>query len=86
MLFLMVSYYIPDSKTVFTLNSIFTEIVFLGKLKSMKHHKTEVDSINKNVDCGLMFDGFNEEFSSEDKIICYTINHVPQKTSWDPGF
>lgn len=52
----------------------------------MKHHKTEVDTINKNVDCGLMFDGFDEEFTQEDKIICYKINQVPQKTSWDPGF
>lgn len=57
-----------------------------GKVHSMKHHKTEVNSILKNVECGIMFESFLEEFQASDKIICYQIMQVPQNTSWNPGF
>lgn len=62
------------------------EVIFDGMLKSMKHHKSEVESIKKGVDCGLMLDGFEGEYLPNDKIVCYVIKDVPQRTSWNPGF
>lgn len=63
-----------------------TEIVHEGKLESMRHLKNEVDSIKKDVECGLQFGDKAVEFQEGDTIQCYQLVNVNQETDWDPGF
>lgn len=62
------------------------EIICDGPLESMRHLKNEVDSIKKDVECGLRLE--NQEVVPEpgDVLICYTTKFEAQKTDWDPGF
>ncbi|XP_055540068.1 translation initiation factor IF-2, mitochondrial [Wyeomyia smithii] len=63
------------------------EVIANGlKLESMRHLKNEVDSIKKDVECGLRLDDQQLEVRAGDTIVCYKINHEPQQTDWDPGF
>ncbi|KAK6640941.1 hypothetical protein RUM44_012639 [Polyplax serrata] len=62
------------------------DILYDGTVVSMKHHKTEVQTVHKNTECGLMFNSFTTEFKPSDKIICYNIEEVPQTTNWEPGY
>ncbi|XP_053682415.1 translation initiation factor IF-2, mitochondrial [Sabethes cyaneus] len=55
-------------------------------LESMRHLKNEVDTVKKDVECGLRLDNQHVEVRTGDTIVCYKINHEPQKTDWDPGF
>uniref|UniRef100_A0A182J657 Uncharacterized protein n=1 Tax=Anopheles atroparvus TaxID=41427 RepID=A0A182J657_ANOAO len=55
-------------------------------LESMRHLKNEVDSIKKDVECGLRLDDQSLELQAGDTIVCYQINKQPQQTEWDPGF
>lgn len=63
-----------------------TEMIHEGKLESMRHLKNEVDSIKKDVECGLQFGDKTIEFKAGDTIECYEIVMVNQQTDWDPGF
>ncbi|XP_050100278.1 translation initiation factor IF-2, mitochondrial isoform X1 [Anopheles aquasalis] len=55
-------------------------------LESMRHLKNEVDSIKKDVECGLRLNDQSIELKVGDTIVCYQINKQPQETEWDPGF
>lgn len=61
-------------------------------IKSMRHIKDEVDTINKDFECGLRFDSIQDSlpdlrFQTNDRIICYQIQNVKAKTKWTPqGF
>ncbi|XP_064484222.1 translation initiation factor IF-2, mitochondrial-like [Ornithodoros turicata] len=57
-----------------------------GPLSSMRHLKNEVESIRKDVECGLMLADPNIRFQQGDSLICYSVHQVPQETDWDPGF
>ncbi|XP_075556004.1 mitochondrial translation initiation factor 2 [Dermacentor variabilis] len=63
-----------------------SETIHSGPLISMRHLKNEVESIKKDVECGLMFQDPNVRFKHGDILICYSIKQVPQETDWDPGF
>lgn len=52
----------------------------------MRHLKNEVESIKKDVECGLQFNERTIEFQPGDTVICYDLKMVPQETHWDPGF
>lgn len=52
----------------------------------MRHLKNEVDTIKKDVECGLRFKDTSVEPEPGDVIICYTTFIESQKTDWDPGF
>lgn len=70
-------------------NSEFNLNIFLliaGKLDSMRHLKTEVESIKKDVECGLMFDDKTIFAEMGDVVVCYTTKMEPQFIDWDPGF
>lgn len=56
------------------------------ELESMRHLKNEVDSIKKDVECGLRLASQNFAVKPGDTIVCYKINQQPQETEWDPGF
>lgn len=62
------------------------ECIHTGTLDSMRHLKNEVDSIKKDVECGLKFSDQSIEVKPGDTIVCYTTIMRPQKTEWDPGF
>lgn len=52
----------------------------------MRHLKNEVDTIKNDTECGLQLKDKTIEFKPGDTLVCYKINHVPQKIAWDPGF
>lgn len=63
------------------------EVIFEGELESMRHLKNEVDTIKKDLECGLRLKDFKDvAVKPSDVIVCYTIKQQPQETSWDPGF
>lgn len=62
------------------------EVVHEGELSSMRHLKNEVDSIKKDVECGLRFSDPTIEVMTGDTIVCFEVIMKPQTTDWDPGF
>ncbi|XP_052863839.1 translation initiation factor IF-2, mitochondrial [Anopheles cruzii] len=63
------------------------EVIAQGlRLESMRHLKNEVDSVKKDVECGLRLNDQLLEMKAGDTIVCYQMNKVPQETEWDPGF
>ncbi|CRL07355.1 CLUMA_CG020333, isoform A [Clunio marinus] len=62
------------------------EVIYEGQLESMRHLKTEVDTIKNNLECGLRFCKFDVEAKPGDTLTCYTIVQEAQETTWDPGF
>ncbi|CAG2160735.1 unnamed protein product [Oppiella nova] len=60
-------------------------------VSSMRHIKDEVESVKKDVECGLRFDGVigleGLRFQSSDALVCYELRKMKQKTPWSPkGF
>ncbi|CAG0881146.1 unnamed protein product [Cyprideis torosa] len=62
------------------------EVLYDGDLASMKHLKSEVETVRSGVECGLRFTDHLLRFQRGDKIICYEMIPSPQKTDWNPGF
>ncbi|XP_061396380.1 translation initiation factor IF-2, mitochondrial [Musca vetustissima] len=62
------------------------EIIYDGALESMRHLKNEVDTIKKDVECGLRLKDTKVIPQAGDIIMCYSTRTEPQKTDWDPGF
>lgn len=61
-------------------------LLFTGPLDSMRHLKNEVDTIKKDVECGLRLKDMQVVPKPGDIVVCYTTRSEPQKTDWDPGF
>ncbi|XP_072743834.1 mitochondrial translation initiation factor 2 [Anoplolepis gracilipes] len=62
------------------------ETLYTGKLVSMRHMKSETETIKTNVECGLRFEDPTLSFKSGDILVCYQIGQKSQETDWDPGF
>ena len=62
------------------------DMIYDGQLESMRHLKAEVDTIKKDLECGLRLTNFDVKAQSGDTIVCYTVKKKPQETLWDPGF
>ncbi|KAH8417452.1 hypothetical protein KR222_000252, partial [Zaprionus bogoriensis] len=62
------------------------EIIYDGVLESMRHLKNEVDSIKKDVECGLRLKDAKVLPEAGDTLQCYTTHMEAQQTDWDPGF
>lgn len=62
------------------------ETVYQGRVASMKHLKAEVDSIKKDVECGIRLDSSDLQFRPGDTLVCYEMKQVAQTIDWDPGF
>ncbi|XP_063221675.1 translation initiation factor IF-2, mitochondrial [Bacillus rossius redtenbacheri] len=62
------------------------EVIHEGTLASMRHLKNEVDSVKKDVECGLRFVDDSVGFEPGDVLQCYSVRHIEQETRWDPGF
>ena len=53
------------------------EIVWEGKLQSLKHFKDEVKEVSGQQECGVHFAGF-EKFAEGDTIECYILEELPR--------
>jgi translation initiation factor IF-2 len=65
------------------------EIIFDGKLDSMRHLKNEVDSIKKDIECGLKLADLSDDVKLQngDIVICYQFVKKKVETEWEPpGF
>ncbi|KAJ0173839.1 hypothetical protein K1T71_010988 [Dendrolimus kikuchii] len=62
------------------------EVVYEGKLASMKHLKEEVKTIKSDMECGLRFEDRDFEVKPSDTVVCYKMVDASDKTGWDPGF
>lgn len=62
------------------------EVLYDGQMDSMRHLKAEVDTVKKDLECGLRLHDFGVVAKPGDTVVCYIINKVPQETEWDPGF
>lgn len=54
------------------------EIIFEGKIKSLKRMKDEASEVANGFECGILLDGFND-FTVEDTIEVYEINEIAKK-------
>lgn len=64
----------------------FILIFFTGELTSMRHLKNEVDTIKKDIECGLQLGDKSIEPEPGDMVICYTVKKEKQTIDWNPGF
>ncbi|XP_018351369.1 PREDICTED: translation initiation factor IF-2, mitochondrial isoform X2 [Trachymyrmex septentrionalis] len=62
------------------------EVLFTGKLMSMRYMKNETEIIKTDVECGLRFEDPTVSFKTGDILICYQTYQKSQETDWDPGF
>ncbi|XP_037076687.1 translation initiation factor IF-2, mitochondrial-like [Pollicipes pollicipes] len=62
------------------------ETIHEGAMASMRHLKNEVDTIKKDVECGLMLADTEVRFEPGDTLICYRTVQREQTTNWDAGF
>lgn len=70
------------------------DIIFKGQLKSLKHHKNEVDTIGSGTDCGVCLDMDSNSLNTDsdiqlqvgDQIQCLEIREEEQEIDWSPGF
>lgn len=63
------------------------KVLYNGPVISLKHEKNDVESIKKDVECGLMIENDEIEFLPGDTIVCYNPKSVAQVTDWNPpGF
>ena len=53
------------------------EIIWEGKLQSLKHFKDEVKEVTGQQECGVHFAGF-EKFAEGDTIECYVLEELPR--------
>ncbi|GJQ66409.1 hypothetical protein Trydic_g4424 [Trypoxylus dichotomus] len=60
--------------------------LFEGHLVSMRHLKEEVDTIKKDIECGLQLASREIQFQPGDTLICFEKKLQRQCTEWDPGF
>ncbi|KZC06318.1 Translation initiation factor IF-2, mitochondrial, partial [Dufourea novaeangliae] len=62
------------------------EVIYRGKLVSMRHLKDEVTEIKVNIECGLTLDNPTVSFKPGDTLVCFKLVSTTQSISWDPGF
>lgn len=62
------------------------KVLYNGLVTSLRHEKSDVESIKKDVECGLIVDNIELIFLPGDTIICFNPKSVAQVTDWNPGF
>ncbi|KAJ2942153.1 hypothetical protein O0L34_g11068 [Tuta absoluta] len=62
------------------------EVIHEGKLASMKHLKEEVNTIKRDMECGLRLADAAVEVKPGDTLVCYRLVDASDVTGWDPGF
>ncbi len=56
------------------------------KCHSLKHVKTEINTVKRNVEFGISFEEYHEDFIPGDMIVCYEIKMVKMPLEWNLGF
>ncbi|XP_050437440.1 translation initiation factor IF-2, mitochondrial isoform X3 [Adelges cooleyi] len=62
------------------------DVIYRGKLSSMRHLKDEVATVKTNMECGLRLDDQNIRLRPGDKVVCYTLREERQNIDWETGF
>lgn len=62
------------------------EEIYNGPIVSLKHHKSEVETIKQDTECGLSISDNEIQFERGDVIICYRNYTAEQTLDWTPGF
>ncbi|XP_076464349.1 translation initiation factor IF-2, mitochondrial-like [Babylonia areolata] len=62
------------------------EVLYEGELSSLKHFKSEVDSVKMDRECGISIDDQDFHFQVGDEIVCFETKEVEQEIDWTPGF
>ncbi len=62
------------------------DVLYDGPVSSIRHLKNEVDTIKKDVECGVRLQDTSVHLQSGDTLLCYEMKQVAQVTDWDPGF
>ena len=57
-----------------------------GVASSLRYFKDEVDSIKRDMECGVQLDDKAFVFEVGDKVVCYEMKEVKQELDWSPGF
>ncbi|XP_034249343.1 translation initiation factor IF-2, mitochondrial isoform X2 [Thrips palmi] len=58
----------------------------LGSIASLRHIKTEVNSMKHGTECGLMLGDSSIPVKLGDTIVCFKHNLVQKPVEWNPGF
>eukprot|EP00057_Strongylocentrotus_purpuratus_P033429 XP_791373.3 PREDICTED: translation initiation factor IF-2, mitochondrial-like [Strongylocentrotus purpuratus] len=61
------------------------ETVHQGPLASLKHHKDDVSSVKRGLECGVRFEE-QLDYETGDTIVCYEIERIPQEIEWELDF
>lgn len=62
------------------------DVLYSGSVSSLRHLKNEVETIKKDLECGIRLVDQDIRFQPGDVLQCYKIKKVPQRIDWDPGF
>ncbi|GAB1609727.1 translation initiation factor IF-2, mitochondrial-like [Argonauta hians] len=62
------------------------DIIYDGKLASLKHFKKEVDTIKTDFECGVALSDASIQFQRGDRLVCYKEVEEPQTIKWDINF
>ncbi|KAK2580312.1 hypothetical protein KPH14_012549 [Odynerus spinipes] len=62
------------------------EVIYTGKLLSMRHIKNEVESIKTGIECGLRLDNNSVIYQPGDILVCFKSFKEKQTIDWNPGF
>ncbi|XP_046622262.1 translation initiation factor IF-2, mitochondrial isoform X1 [Neodiprion virginianus] len=62
------------------------EVIHSGPVESLRHIKSEVETIKNGVECGLRLKDPEVKFQPGDTLVCYNLVDEEQKCEWDPGF
>ena len=64
-----------------------TEVIASNeKCKSLKHIKTSVNTVKRNVEFGISFENPHLKMESGDRLVCYDIKMVQLPIEWNLGF
>lgn len=62
------------------------EVLHTDTLESLRHIKTEVDTIKNGVECGVRLKDPEIGFQPGDTLVCFKLVDKKQECDWDPGF
>ncbi|XP_049877575.1 translation initiation factor IF-2, mitochondrial isoform X2 [Pectinophora gossypiella] len=62
------------------------QVIYDGKLASMKHLKEEVTTVKREQECGLRLEDAAVAVRPGDTLVCYATRDAAAATGWDPGF
>jgi len=75
-----------DKKLLFRLERNGEVVRERMKCHSLKHVKTEINTVKRNVEFGIAFEEYHEDFLPGDTIVCYEIKMVKMPFEWNLGF